>query len=605
MFGRRSARTADGDLDVPARPANVTLRNMTARRIGIAALDAADVELIVPPFGERTLGADELARHDYKEWEAHRLVHVTRDEQASGETRSAATGRGAAVTAAAAVCGSATLVALFLVAMWVATDSDLWALLALAAVGVTIVVGSLARWRPDVRARMVRSWAIFVVTAIAVGLPLWAAISEYWESNDAGLEVLLVVLVSIAAGLPGALYFLFQRQKLPTLRETFVRDLVRLDPNVQTTPDAENAYGSLIEEAYGSGSGGLASGRVPIFLTTLLLAGFWVWVLGDDLASKLLPRDHMAAFAFLGSYVFAVNMVFRRYTRGDLGPKAYTHIIVRTLVAVSSMWAVGHVPGLQGDGGTGHSILLIVAFFVGVVPETGTAVVQDLLQKRKILGSIPSVGERHPLSKLNGVSLYDSAHLLEAGIENVEGLAHHRMVDLMLWTRIPTSRLVDLVDQAILYLHVRGPVDLGTPATTDADADPDEVEDGARILLCRYGIRTATDLERAVARAGERSQRERDQLLDILPGPSAVSRLRIVLDAMEDDEWLAYVRNWRESNSASAVVRSVREFAQIAARESSLPRGRAEAQPVPADPAAHRAIANGRASGSNRPVPTN
>jgi hypothetical protein len=32
---------------------------------------------------------------------------------------------------------------------------------------------------------------------------------------------------------------------------------------------------------------------------------------------------------------------------------------------------------------------------------------------------------------------------------------------------------------------------------------------------------------------------------------------------MEDDEWLAYVRIWRESNSASAVVHSVREFAEV------------------------------------------
>jgi hypothetical protein len=431
----------------------------------------------------------------------------------------------------------------------------------------------------------VRSWAIFVVTAIAVGLPVWAVFSEYWKSKDDGLVVLLVVLVSIAAGLPGALYFLFQRQKLPTLRETFVRDLVRLDPNVQTTPDAENAYGSLIEEAYGSGAGGLASGRVPIFLTTLLLAAFWVWVLGDVAKSGVSPRKDIVAFAFLGSYVFAVNMVFRRYTRGDLGPKAYTHIIVRTLVAVASTWAVSYIPGLQGHG-TAQSILFLLAFFVGVVPETGTAVVQDVLQKQKILGSIPTVGERHPLSKLNGISLYDATHLLEAGIENIEGLAHHRMVDLMLWTRIPTSRLVDLVDQAILYLHLRGPVDLG--AAADPDADPDAVEDGARVFLCRYGIRTATDLERAVARAGERSGAERDQFLALLPGPSPVRRLAVVLDAMEDDEWLSYVRNWRESNSASPVVHSVREFAEVARRDASLPSDRGWATR-----AAHPA-ANGR-----------
>jgi MFS family permease len=560
VLGRSSTR-GNGVREAPARSTNVTLRNLTARRIGIAALDPDDVELIVPPFGERTLGADELARHDYREWEAHRLVSIAPDVPARGDT-------GPAAATAAAFCGTTALAALSFTAAVFFTGNGLWLLLALAAAALTLVVGSLARWRAEVRARILRSWAIFVVTVIAVGLPLWAAFENYWEPKDRGLMLLLVVLASVAAGLPGALYFLFQRQKLPTLRETFVRDLVRLDPNVQTTPDAENAYGSLIEEAYGSGSGGLASGRVPIFLTTFLLAGFWVWVLGDVGEAGLMPGEHVVAFAFLGSYVFAINMVFRRYTRGDLGPKAYTHIIVRTLIAVTSTWAVSYVPGLQGDG-TAQSILFLLAFFVGVVPETGTAVVQDVLQKQKLLGSIPSVGERHPVSKLNGISLYDATHLLEAGIENVEGLAHHRMVDLMLWTRMPTSRLVDLVDQAILYLHVRGPVDLSAAAGPDDDAD--EFEDGARMLLCRYGIRTATDLERAVARAAGRSGAEVDRLLDLLPGSPSVRRLGVVLDAMEDDEWLSYVRNWRESNSASPVVHSVREFAEVARRDASLP----------------------------------
>ncbi len=38
-------------------------------------------------------------------------------------------------------------------------------------------------------------------------------------------------------------------------------------------------------------------------------------------------------------------------------------------------------------------------------------------------------------------------------MNNVEALAHHDVVDLMLATRIPVPRLVDWVDQAILYLH--------------------------------------------------------------------------------------------------------------------------------------------------------
>ena len=134
---------------------------------------------------------------------------------------------------------------------------------------------------------------------------------------------------------------------------------------------------------------------------------------------------------------------------------------------------------------------------------------------------------------------------------------------------------------------MRGPVDLGAPAPKPGDTTDGDPEDGARIYLCRHGIRTATDLERAVARAADRSDEERDRLLSLLPGPSPVPRLRLVLDAMEDDEWLAYVRNWRESNSAGAVVHSVREFAQVATRESSLPSSRGGAGAARTEPAAN------------------
>ena len=155
-------------------------------------------------------------------------------------------------------------------------------------------------------------------------------------------------------------------------------------------------------------------------------------------------------------------------------------------------------------------MMLLLAFFIGIVPETAIAIVQDLLQQWKpIARAVPSLGEEHPLSRLDGMTLYDRSHLLEVGIENIESLAHHNIVDIMLWTRIPTARLVDLVDQAILYLHLRGPV-----LATRQGGDTDE----ARRLLARHGIpdrnrprafiraccQSVTDRGRAAHRAGGR-----------------------------------------------------------------------------------------------------
>lgn len=57
------------------------------------------------------------------------------------------------------------------------------------------------------------------------------------------------------------------------------------------------------------------------------------------------------------------------------------------------------------------------------------------------------------MTKPEGINLYHRARLMEEGVENIENLAHHDLVDLILRTRIPVSVLIDWVDQAILYLH--------------------------------------------------------------------------------------------------------------------------------------------------------
>jgi len=222
-----------------------------------------------------------------------------------------------------------------------------------------------------------------------------------------------------------------------------------------------------------------------------------------------------------------------------------------------------------------RSMMLLLAFFVGIVPETATAIVQDLLQQWKPVGrAIPSLGEDHPLSRLDGMTLYDRSHLLEVGIENIESLAHHNIVDIILWTRIPTARLVDFVDQSILYLHLRGPA-----LATGQDGDSDE----ARRLLARHGIRTATDLERACALAASRSTEERERLLALLDDPALpVHRLQIVLDALGDDEWMVNVRNWRDQSAFGEPVRSVEELVHLSSRAAG---------PTPPEPPARPVVA--------------
>ncbi|MDQ4070063.1 MAG: hypothetical protein M3203_11415, partial [Actinomycetota bacterium] len=440
----------------------VAFSNLTARRIAIANAAAPETALILPPFGERVLSADEAARYDYEPWAAQQLVRVERVD-AGSETRS-----GPFTSIACFVSGYSFLATLLIGGWWLVTRAPVFGVIAIFGIVVTLASAALTGWHGDAWSNMARSLNIFVGLVLSFGAP-GVAILFMAANVDLGFDatpqlplalVILWLFLGMASVLPAALFLFFYRQRVPALRGNFLRDVVRLDPNVQTLVDAETSYEGLIRDVFGSGASGASSrGRLPILGATGVISGLWIWALipelpeADGIRAVLVPEPDIVTFAFLGAYVFAINMLFRRYTRADLGPKAYTHIMVRIFVAVASTWVISFAPFARSDGEP-VALMLMLAFFIGIIPETATAIVQDLLQRWEVVGrSVPSLGEVHPLSRLDGISLYDRAHLLEAGIENVESLAHHNIIDLMLWTRIPTARLVDFVDQAILYLH--------------------------------------------------------------------------------------------------------------------------------------------------------
>ena len=268
------------------------------------------------------------------------------------------------------------------------------------------------------------------------------------------------------------------------------------------------------------------------------------------------PHVTPTSFGFLGVYFFTLNMVFRRYVRSDLTPKAYSQITVRVLVTTILVWAVSALPFLKPDASGDYSpLLLILAFSIGVVPETGVKVLQEFL--RKGLGRFnESLLERDPLTELEGVNLYDRARLSEEGVDNIENLAHHNLIHLLVQTRIPVSRLVDMFDQAILYLHLRGvapvtqpassPIGSSTPETEATPAEPLSALD----YLRTYGIRTATDLLQTwQARPGS----ERSDLETILRNrsPELADRLSVIVPTLRDDDWMPQLGYWREQITKS------------------------------------------------------
>ena len=361
-----------------------------------------------------------------------------------------------------------------------------------------------------------------------------------------GLQLLFLAAVSL---LPALLYFLFDRQQLGTLREQFERHMFRLDPSIRTLSDVRAKYGTLLAEVYGPaaarGGGRVQPGRrSPVLVATIVITLGWLLTLlnpqlglitnSEGIVQLFQPDRSTLVFGFLGAYFFALMTIQRGYARGDLRPKTYTQITVRIFIAIIFAWVLELLPGADDA-----SYLLLLAFAAGIVPETALVWIRENLRGEPGREFGRMIAERDPLTNLEGIDLYDRARLLDEGISNIEGLAHHDLIQLLLQTRIPAPRLVDWTDQAILYLHVGA-------ATETADEKHGITRQETLNCLKAFGIRTATDLEQAHWEATHRDDLE--AFLNIVPpaGEGKPPRLSVILDTVRDEEWMANLRYWRD-----------------------------------------------------------
>lgn len=492
------------------------VENKTARSLQIAPIEAAgDVApLIIPPFGARRISETQYGCFDFRRWQDPGLIECVKEPDKKERTGISRTDK--AFTIIAAVLVGVGILGVFLPGV---LDQILGAppgiqnpigiltgilrsgfplfLLFIIAAPLVLTAAYLAKRRDWFRqgggALALGLVAVSVIGVAAIG-PVLIMMSFRPETVPVTGRMMQMIFVVIAALLPALLYFLYDRQKVSIVSKTFYREIVRFDPAIHTSADAEQKYGHLINEVYGDKSAGyyLANVGLPITLSSVLIALGWLLILLPinpqslaDFFNLVAPQPSALSFGFLGAYFFALNMVFRRYVRSDLTPKAYSHITVRLLVTTILVWAVSVLPAAQSSQ---SPVLLIMAFCIGIVPETAIKVIKEFM--RKTVGRFSdSLDERDPLTNLEGIDLYDRARLSEEGVDNVENLAYHNLIDLLVQTRIPARRLADMVDQAILYLHLRG----SAPPAQSAEHSDDQAPPALNYLR-RYGIRTATDL---------------------------------------------------------------------------------------------------------------
>jgi hypothetical protein len=321
--------------------------------------------------------------------------------------------------------------------------------------------------------------------------------------------------------------------------------------------EAKNPLSVLAEPGWRtSGSSGIvqiftAETAIPVILASVLVALGWFLALppiGPGAVSEVIQRrgfwstvfdinEEPITYAFLGAYFFSLQMLFRRYVREDLRKTAYVAVSLRIILALIGTWAV--VTAIKATGQARNSwSLAVIGFVIGVFPRVAWQFIQGftktIITKFKFgTAVLPSLESRLPVSDLDGLTVWHESRLEEQDIENIPNMASAEIVDLMIATRFPPDRIIDWVDQAILYTH------LGPP-----QSESEKKGDGSsrREKLRLNGIRTATSLIEAFAKAQKRPDRK--QVTKLLSDASS-SHIQSLIDAIQTEPNLELICNWR------------------------------------------------------------
>jgi hypothetical protein len=376
-----------------------------------------------------------------------------------------------------------------------------------------------------------------------------------------------VILVTVCL-LPAVMWFLFIAARKASLLNGFLANLYRLGllspaPRSSSASPAADpshdqrlmSYLQKFESVYGRLSPSVRdsvlkkgispykasdvtsligqSTTVPVMLSTILIALGWLVTLppaqvpntitdASSWAHAIEPTATPVTLAFLGAYFFSLQMLFRRYVRNDLGGSAYVAVSMRIVLAVIGTWVV-MVASLQLGLAT-EGQLLVIGFVIGVFPQVAWQIIQTAFRKTTSFIRLKSMESDLPLSDLDGLTVWHEARLEEEDIENIPNMATTDLVELFINTRFPPERIIDWVDQAILY--------------TQLGAE----NKGFRDVLRLQGIRTATSfLEVSAAIKKQQEQSAADDTTSA----NAMEFASSLAAALSTNSNLALVQRWR------------------------------------------------------------
>lgn len=163
-------------------------------------------------------------------------------------------------------------------------------------------------------------------------------------------------------------------------------------------------------------------------------------------------------YGFIGSYLFAVQLVYRRYTTYDLHPTVYMYSSLTMLAGlIFNYVAFEGIHALAGSNtgaetGLGPGLEAILAFALGFFPLLAIQWMGRIVTN--VLGTTSSRSDQLPLSLLDGISTLHETRLRDHGIDNLQNLAAVDLPFLLINSTFNTQEVLDWVDQACLYLHL-------------------------------------------------------------------------------------------------------------------------------------------------------
>ncbi len=196
---------------------------------------------------------------------------------------------------------------------------------------------------------------------------------------------------------------------------------------------------------------------LTVLLTLLGLSLFWLPAGGTVYGFNADVLQAMR-YGFLGSYIFAISLVYRRYTTMDLQPYVYMNCALTIVSGLAFNYvafeAIGKmIPASQAQiAGIGAGLAAVTSFSLGFFPYLATRwfsrVAYTALQERQ------RRSDQLPLAFIDGISRFHEARLRDEGIDNLQNLASARIDELLLNTRFSAQQIIEWIDQAALYLYL-------------------------------------------------------------------------------------------------------------------------------------------------------